>query len=103
VVHIFWWFCSELYSCRCINGSPISTGIMASTLYIKLKGDSFVVDSEVHLLAHNTSNKSSGHRPLALSNHFRNSTSMTLLAASAWPLVCECLTKLVICLMTRPV
>jgi len=56
----------------------------------------------VHLYANNTSKKSSGHRPLATSNRFCNFTCM-ILAASAWPLVCECSIELVMCLMPMSV
>jgi len=102
-VAMFWWFWAESYSSRRRDGSPISMGIMASTPYTRLNGDSFVVDWGLHVYAHNTSTSSSGHRPLALFNRLRSSTSITLFAASACPLVCGCSTKLVTCLMPRSV
>ena len=43
-VVIFWWFLNGSYSSRCRDGSPISTGIMASVPYTRLNGDSLVDD-----------------------------------------------------------
>jgi len=84
-----------------MEGSPISTGIIASMLYTRLYGVSLVEDWGVHLYAHNTSMSSSGHFPFAVSSLFFNWLRMTLFAASAWLLVCGCSTELVMCWMLR--
>ena len=101
-VHKFCSFWSWFYTCWCKEGSPISTGIISSAPWTKLKGDSLVADWGVHLSAHSTSNKSSSHWAFAPSNFFRNSTSMTLLAASAFLLVYGCSTELVMCFIPSP-
>ena len=103
LAHRFCWFLSQSYTCLRKDCSSISTGIIASAPYTKLKGDSLVADQGVHLQAHNTSNNSFGHLPFAPSNLLRNSTNMTLLAASTCPLVCGCSTELVICLIPKSI
>jgi len=89
------------YICILKEGSQISTSIIASILYTKLKGDSLVADYGVHLYAYNISNNSSSHFPFASSSLLHSSINITLLAASSCPLVCRCSTELVICLIPR--
>ena len=48
-VLMFWRFWTGSYNSRRSDGSPISTGIMASAPYTRLKGDLFVADWGVHL------------------------------------------------------
>ena len=70
-------------SCRLMDGSPTSTRIMVSVLYVRLYGVSCVIVWGVHQYAHKTSSSSSVHLPFAVPSLFFNSFKRTLLAASA--------------------
>ena len=88
-------------SCRLMDGSPTSTSIMVSVLYVRLYGVSCVVVWGVHRYAHRTSSSSFVHHPFAALSLFFNSFRRILLVASAWSFVCECSTELVTDLMSR--
>lgn len=77
------WLISSSYCWRHKNNSLISTGIIASVSYTKLKRVSLVVGWGVHRYAYNTSNNSLS--TLTESNLFFSFTKMILLAASTCP------------------
>ena len=84
-------------SCRLMDGSPTSTGIIAFVSYVRLYG----VSCGVHRYAHRNSSSSSVHLSFAVPRLFFNSLRRILLATFAWPFVCGCLTEIVTDLMLR--
>lgn len=83
-------FSSNVVTCQL--GSPISAGMTASLLYTSRKGDSLMDECGVVLYAHRMRSSCSAYFHLASSRRYRSPHSITLLAASAWPLVWRCST-----------
>jgi len=68
-----------LKSCILRKGSPTSTEMMASVLYVKLKGIFYITGWGAHLYVHKASSNTSIHFPLATPNYFLSSFNTTLL------------------------
>ena len=68
-------------------GIPISMGMMASILYVRVSGDT-LVGWLVVLYAHKTVGSSFTHFPLVECRRFFRADRRVLLDVSAWPLLC---------------